>query len=146
MYSRLPGDAGHGEQLVGGAGKAEVRQTRRLVRVTCEASGTRGASSTLVFTASSWLLSLFIIRFSLARQLSVQMGVDTGRPCQQGHDIILKHIPHPHPTLGGSCRTVCHHYSLLALIPGPLWGVEEAAICGGAAEAYGLGAELVTAP
>ena len=80
LYSRLPGDAGHGEQLVGGAGKAEVRQTRRLVRVTCEASGTRGASSTLVFTASSWLLSLFIIRFSLARQLSVQMGVDTGRP------------------------------------------------------------------
>ena len=80
LYSRLPGDAGHGEQLVGGAGKAEVRQTRGLVRVTCEASGTRGASSTLVFTVLSWLLSLFIISFSLARQLSVQMGVDTGRP------------------------------------------------------------------
>ena len=79
LYSRLPGDAGDSEQLVGGAGKAEVRQTRRLVRVTCEASGTRGVISTREDTVHCHY-SLFIIRFSLARQLSVQMGVDTGRP------------------------------------------------------------------
>ena len=51
LYSRLPGDAGDSEQLVGGAGKAEVRQTRRLVRVTCEASRTRGVISAREDTA-----------------------------------------------------------------------------------------------
>ena len=58
LYSRLPGDAGDSEQLVGGAGKAEVRQTRRLVRVTCEASGTRGVISAREDTAQHSVTSL----------------------------------------------------------------------------------------
>ena len=71
LYSRLPSDAGDSEELVGGAGKAEVRQTRRLVRVTCEASGTRGVISAREDTVHCHY-SLFLVHLSLARQLMLK--------------------------------------------------------------------------
>ena len=51
LYSRLPGDAGHGEHLVGRTGEAEVRQTRRLVRGAREAIRTLGVTFTREYTA-----------------------------------------------------------------------------------------------